>query len=120
MSALKALLSAAVALAGALVVGLGTGNNGSLGSLDLKTWLLAGLAVLGSGGVVYACQNITGVAGTAIKAIVAFLSAGIASLVTALNDTHITQAELLVAFVAAVSATGLVYQATNSIRTSRR
>ncbi len=36
------------------------------------------------------------------------------SLVVALNDNTITQAEWLVAFVAAVTATGLVYQVKNS------
>jgi drug/metabolite transporter (DMT)-like permease len=116
MTALKAVLAVVVSAAGALVVALGTGNNGTLSSLDTKTWLLAVGTVLGSGGIVYFVEN--GPAHAYIKTVVAFLSAGIASVVTALNDGHITQTEWLVAFVAAVTATGFVYQATNTARKS--
>ena len=75
--------------------------------------------MLGSGGVVWLCENLPGVAGGVMKAVVAFLSAGIASLVVALNDGHISQAEGLVALIAAVTATGLVYQAPNAVRVIR-
>lgn len=109
----KALIAILVAAAGALVVALGTGNDSGIGDLDAAHWLIAIGAVLGSGGVVWFTENIPGIAGGVIKAIVAFLSAGVASLVTALNDDHITQAEWLIAFIAAVTATGLVYQVTN-------
>ncbi len=67
--------------------------------------------MLGSGGIVWFTEN--GAAHAYIKTVVAFLSAGIASLVTALNDNVITQSEWLVAFIAAVTATGLVYQVRN-------
>ena len=43
----------------------------------------------------------------------AFLSAGIGSLVLALEDNHLTRAEELTAFAAAVVATGFVFQAAN-------
>lgn len=112
MTALKAFVAIIVSAAGALVVALGTGNNQGIGDLDTTHWLLAIGTVLGSGGVVWFCQN--GPWHPYIKTVVAFLSAGIASLVTALNDNHITQAEWIVAFVAAVTATGLVYQVTNA------
>jgi hypothetical protein len=118
MTYAKAVLSALVALAGALAVGLGTGNDSSLGALDLHTWLLGAAAVLGSGGIVYLCEN--GPWHPYIKTVVAFLSSGIASLITALNDNHITQAELLVAFSAAVTATGLVFQVSNTRLAARR
>jgi hypothetical protein len=111
MTNLKALIAVAVSAAGALVVALGTGTDQTIGQLDAKHWLLAAVAVLGSGGVVWFTEN--GPAHAYIKAVVAFLSAGIASLVTALNDGVITQAEWLVAFSAAVAATGLVYQLSN-------
>lgn len=111
----KALIAILVSAAGALATALGTGNDSSLGHLDTTHWLLAILSVLGSGGVVYFCENTA--EAPIIKTIVAFLTAGIASLVTALNDSHITQAEWLVAFVAAVTATGLVYQATGTPKT---
>jgi hypothetical protein len=89
MTAMKALMAILVSLAGALAVALGTGNTGSLGSLDATHWLLAIASVLGSGGVVWFCEN--GPWHPYIKTVVAFLSAGIASLVTALNDSIITQ-----------------------------
>jgi drug/metabolite transporter (DMT)-like permease len=112
MTILKAVVAIVVSAAGALVVALGTGNAGTLSSLDTTHWLLAVGTVLGSGGIVWFTEN--GAAAPAIKAVVAFLSAGVASLVTALNDNTITQAEWLVAFVAAVTATGIVYQVRNT------
>lgn len=111
MNALKAVVSTVIALAGALVVALGPGNN-SLGDLSTQTWLIAIASVLGSGGIVWFCEN--GLVHPYIKTVVAFLSAGIASLVVALNDSVITQSEWIVAFVAAVTATGLVFQVSNS------
>lgn len=116
MTILKALVAIVVSAAGALVVALGPGAGG-IDALDWTHWLLAIGTVLGSGGVVWFTQNISGIAGGVIKAIVAFLSAGIASLVVALQDNVITQAEWLVAFVAAVTATGFVYQVSNRAKT---
>lgn len=113
MKYLKAVVTLVVSTAGALIVALGPGNN-SLGQLDSKTWLIAIGTILGSGGIVWFTENIPGVAGGVIKTAVAFLSAGIASLVVALNDGIITQSEWLIAFSAAVAATGLVYQAKNT------
>lgn len=110
MTALKALLAVVVAAAGALVTALGTGNT-DVSNLDAKSWLIAALAVLGSGGIVWFTEN--GPAHPYIKAVIAFLSAGIGSLVIALDDNVINQAEWLTAFAAAVVATGFVYQAQN-------
>lgn len=118
MTAAKAIVAVLVSAAGALAVALGTGNDQSLGNLDATHWLVALASVLGSGGVVWFVEN--GPWHTYIKTVVAFLSGGIASLVTALGDNHITQSELLVAFVAAVTATGLVYQVTNAPRAAAR
>ena len=112
MTALKAFVAVLVSAAGALAVALGTGNNMSIGDLGWRHWLTAVLAVLGSGGIVWFTEN--GPAHQYIKTVVAFLSAGIASLVVALEDGHITQTEWLVAFIAAVTATGLVYQVKNT------
>lgn len=106
----KALLAVAVAALGSLVVALGTGAT-DFGDIDNKSWLIAALAVLGSGGMVWLTEN--GPAAPAIKAVMAFLSAGIGSLVLALDDDVLTRAEQLTALAAAVVATGFVYQATN-------
>lgn len=110
MNYLKAFLAVVVSAAGALVVALGTGNT-DIGDLDTKTWLIAALAVLGSGGLVWLTEN--GPWHTYIKTVMAFLSAGVGSLVVALDDNVITQAEWLTAFSAAVVATGFVFQASN-------
>jgi hypothetical protein len=117
MTALKAVVAIVVSAAGALVTALGPGSN-TLGHIDGTHWLLAVAAILGSGGVVWFTEN--GPAHPYVKTVVAFLSAGIASLVTALNDSHITQSEWIVAFVAAVTATGLVYQVSNTPRNTAR
>jgi len=110
MAYLKALAAIVVSAAGALVVALGTGNT-DFGDISTQQWLIAALAVLGSGGVVWLTEN--GPAAPAIKAVMAFLSAGIGSLVLALEDNHLTRAEELTAFAAAVVATGIVYQVAN-------
>jgi FtsH-binding integral membrane protein len=114
--ATKAGLAVVVSAAGALVVALGTGNT-DVTDLSAQSWLIAALTVLGSGGLVWFAEN--GPAAPAIKAVLAFLSAGVGSLVLALDDNHVTQAEWLTAFSAAVVATGLVYQVTNENRNSR-
>lgn len=106
----KAIVAVIVSAVGAVVVALGTGNT-DIGDISFKSWLIALLTVLGSGGLVYFAEN--GPAAPAIKAVLAFLSAGVGSLVLALDDNLITQAEWLTAFSAAVVATGFVYQVTN-------
>ncbi len=103
----KALLAIVVSVLGALVVALGTGAT-DFGDIDTQTWLIAVGAVLGSGGLVWFTEN--GPAAPYIKAVVAFLSAGVSSLVVALDDHVLTRAEQLTAFSAAIVATGLVYQ----------
>jgi hypothetical protein len=113
MTMLKAVAALIVSAVGALVTALGP--DGSLANLDTKHWLLAIATVFGSGGAVWLCEN--GPWHAYIKAVVAFLSGGIASLVIALNDNHITQSEWLIAFTAAVTAGVAVYQARNTIAT---
>lgn len=110
MPYLKALVAVVVSALGAVVVALGTGNT-DVGNIDAKSWLIAALAVLGSGGLVWLTEN--GPAAPYIKTTMAFLTAGIGSAVIALDDDVITQAEWLTAASAAIVATGLVYQATN-------
>jgi hypothetical protein len=106
----KALAAIVVAALGAVVVALGTGAT-DFEDISTKSWLVAALAVLGSGGMVWLTEN--GPAAPAIKAVMAFLSAGIASLVLALEDDHLTRAEQLTAVAAAIVATGFVYQVAN-------
>lgn len=105
----KAYATLAMAVLGALIVAVGPGDN-SLGDLDLKTWLIAIGTIIGSGALVYWCENVLGVAGGAIKAWQALSTSGIASLVVALDDGHISQGEWLTAASVAIAASGLVYQ----------
>lgn len=107
---LKAFAAIVVAAIGAVVVALGTGAT-DLEDISTKSWLIAALTVLGSGGMVWLTQN--GPAAPAIKAVMAFFSAGIGSLVIALDDDVLTRAEQLTAFAAAIVATGFVYQLPN-------
>lgn len=107
---LKALLAILVSALGAATVALGTGAT-DFEDISTKNWLIAALAVLGSGGMVWLTEN--GPAAPAIKAIMAFLTAGIGSVVLALDDDVLTRAEQLTALAAAIVATGFVYQVTN-------
>ena len=107
---IKALMAVVVSAAGALAVALGTGNT-DFSDISASSWLIALLTVLGSGGLVYLAEN--GPAAPAIKAVMAFLTAGVGSLVMALDDNHITHAEWLTAFSVAAVATGFVYQMKN-------
>jgi len=92
MAYLKALAAVVVSAVGALVVALGTGAT-DFGDISNQQWLIALLAVLGSGGLVWLAEN--GPAAPAIKAVLAFLSAGVSSLVVALDDDVLTRAEQL-------------------------
>jgi hypothetical protein len=111
MNALKAVAAIVVSAAGALVVALGTGQT-DFEDISAQQWLIAAGAVLASGGVVWWSEN--GPAAPAVKAVVAFLSAGIGSLVIALEDNVLSRAEQLTAFAVAVGALTAVYQLKNT------
>lgn len=106
----KAIVAVIVSALGALTVALGSGAT-DFGDIDTKSWLVAALAVLGSGGMVWLTEN--GPAAPAIKALMAFLTAGIGSVVLALDDDVLTRGEQLTALAAAIVATGFVYQVAN-------
>lgn len=110
MQYMKALAAIVVSALGAAAVALGTGAT-DFGDIDTKSWLIAALAVLGSGGLVWLTEN--GPYAPAIKAVMAFLSAGIGAWVLALDDDKFTRAEQLTALSAAIVATGFVYQLSN-------
>lgn len=109
----KAGLAVVVSVLGAVVVALGTTSTGDAGDIDTKTWLVALLAVLGSGGLVWIVENVPEYAAGIAKSALAFLTAGIAALVVALDDNMISQAEWLTALSTAIVATGVVYQVAN-------
>jgi hypothetical protein len=112
MKYVKAILTTVIGIGAALVTALGTGNE-DFSSISAQAWVLAILTVLGSGALVWWTENTK--AAPVIKTVIAGLSAGLGSLVLALDADGtlgtVTQAEWITAFVAAVTATGLVYQA---------
>ena len=114
----KAIVGVLVAAAGALATALTVGDM-NISDLDGRAWLNAILAVLGSGAAIWLIEN-SGAAPVA-KAISAALTAGIGSLLLAMDEASaggqtVTQAEWLGVFVVAVTATGAVYQVTNEKR----
>jgi hypothetical protein len=113
MTIAKAVVAVVIAACGALITGLGP--NGTLSGIDTLHWMLIVGTILGSGGLTWLVSNIHGVAGGIAKSIVAFLSAGLASLVVALqHGPTITQSAWIVAFSAAVAAGAAVYEQKNA------
>jgi hypothetical protein len=110
MTYAKAAVAVVVAALGAIVTALGTGG-GTFSTVDGKHWVLAAVAVLGSGAVTWLVENSTH---PYIKAVVAFLSAGFGAAAVALNDNHISQAEWVTIASAAVLALAGVYQVRNT------
>lgn len=104
----KAFIALVVAILAALTTAL-TGYT-NIGDIDTRTWLIALGAVIASGALVAFVENVTGVAGGIIKAVVAAFGAAITSLITALDDQVLTQVEVLTAISAFVVGLSLVYQ----------
>lgn len=82
----------------------------SFSNIDTQTWLIALGTVLASGALVAFVDNVPGVAGGFIKALIGAGGAFIAALVPALDDRTISQLELVTAVSAFVAALALVYQ----------
>lgn len=111
----KAIIATLVAIAAALVTALGTSPQQNLSHLSTVTWLVAIGTILSSGAITWWVQNVQGVAGGIIKAVVASAGAFITTLVTAYNNGGpITQAEWITAISAALVALASVYQIRNS------
>ena len=89
-------------------------GNGSLDDIDGEGWVKLVLLVLGSTAAVWFAENVPGVFGGVIKAVLA----GATALLTALtagyeNDHLISQGEWLTAIAAALIALTAVYQLRN-------
>jgi len=108
----KAIVAVIVSAVAAMATALGPGDR-NIGDLGTKEWVEIILAVLASGGLVWFVQNVPGLAGGVIKAIIGALTAGFTSLLVALQDEVITQSEYMVALGAAIVASGFVYQIRN-------
>jgi hypothetical protein len=110
----KATIATLVAIGAALMTALGTSPQQNLSHLDTKTWLVAGAAILASGAMTWWTENVPGLAGGIIKAVVASAGAFITVLVTAYSDNFVSQAELIGAVSAALVALAAVYQVKNT------
>lgn len=105
---IKAFIALLVAVLAALTTAL-TGKT-DFADIDTRTWLIVLGTVLASGALVAFVQNVTGLAGGIIKAIVGAFGATVASLVTSLDDQVLTQVEMLTALSAFVVGLSLIYQ----------
>ena len=110
----KALLALLVAILAALTTAVGTGATG-FGDIDAQTWLIALGTVLASGALVALVENIQGVAGGIIKAVVGAFGAAVAALIPAMDDRVLSTAEQLTAISAFVVALSVVYQIPNAV-----
>ena len=105
---IKGFIALVVAILAALTTAL-TGKT-DIGDIDTRTWLIALGAVLASGALVVFVENVTGLAGGIIKAVVGAFGAAVTSLITALDDQVLTQVEIVTAVSAFVVGLSLVYQ----------
>lgn len=111
----KAVIATLVAVAAALVTALGTSPQQNLGHLTTATWLVAIGTILGSGALTWWAQNVPGIAGGIIKAVLASGGAFVAALITASNNGGpISQAEWITAISAALVALAATYQVANT------
>lgn len=105
---IKGFIALVVAVLAALTTAL-TGKT-DFSDIDTRTWLIVVGTVLASGALTAFVQNVTGLAGGIIKAVVGAFGAAITALVTALDDQVLTQVEMLTALSAFVVGLSLVYE----------
>lgn len=105
-------IKAAIALVMAILAALATAVTGKedFADVDTRTWLIALGAVIASGALVAFVENVWGLAGGIIKAVIGAFGAAITSLVVGLDDQVLTQVEMLTALSAFVAGLSLVYQ----------
>lgn len=105
-------IKAGIALLAAIAAALVTAYTGKtdFGDISTATWLVALGTVLASGALVAFVDNVEGVAGGIIKAVIGAFGAAIAVLVTAYDDNLLSAEEKITAVSAFVAALALVYQ----------
>lgn len=108
----KAIVTLIAAVIAAVATAVG---NGSLDDLDGEAWVKVGLLIVGSTAAVWFAENVTGVLGGAIKALLAGAGAFLTQLAVSYeNDGVISQGEWLTAFSLALAALTAVYQLRNT------
>lgn len=106
---IKAGVAVVLAVLAALTTALGTGAT-DFADIDTQTWLIALGTILASGALVAFVENIKGLAGGIMKAVIGAFGAAIAALVPAFDDRIVSQLELITAVSAFVAALALVYE----------
>ena len=106
---------AIAALVAAILTALATGvGNGTLDDIDGQGWVKIALVVLGGSAATWFAENVEGVAGGVIKAVLGAATAFLTALSVAYeNDGVISQGEYLTALGAALVALTAVYQLRN-------
>ncbi len=110
----KAVIALVAAAATAVAVAVGNGN---LDDLEGGDWVKIALVVLGGTAATWFAQNVPGVFGGVIKAVLGASTAGLTALSVAYeNDGVISQGEYLTAIGATLVALTVVYQVSNEER----
>ena len=108
VKAIATLIAAAIAAVAAAV------GNGQLDDLDGAAWVKVALVILGGAAATWFVENVPGVAGGIIKAVIGASTAFLAVLSTGYeNDGLISQGELLTAIAALLGGLTVVYQLRN-------
>ena len=112
---MEAYIKAIVALVAAVATAVATGvGNGELDDLSGQDWVKIALVVLGGTALTWFVENVPGVAGGVIKAVLGGATAFLTALSVAYeNDGVISQGEWLTAIGAALVALSAVYQLRN-------
>lgn len=106
MTVAKAIVAALIAAGTSLATALDDGG------ISTGEWITAALAILGSAGVVWYVANGPGF--EYAKAVVGALTAGLTSLLVAIEDDVLTQQEWVTAVVATLLGLGLVAAVPNA------
>lgn len=107
----KAIAALVAAAAAAVATAIG---NGQIDDLDGASWVKVALVVLGGAAATWFVENVQGVAGGIIKAVIGASTAFLAALSAGYeNDGVISQGELLTAIGALLVALTAVYQLRN-------
>lgn len=107
----KAIVTLVASVLAALAAQIGAGN---LDAIDGEGWVRIGLVILGGSAATWFAENVTGLAGGIIKAIIGSATALLSSLSTAFeNGGGVTTAEWLTALSVTLAALTVVYQLRN-------
>lgn len=112
---LEQYIKAFVALLAAIATAIATGvGNGELDQLDTGQWIGVALVILGGTAITWFAENVPGVAGGIIKAVLAAGTAFLVALQVAYQNDHvISQGEWITAIGALLVALTAVYQLKN-------